>query len=84
MDELRATRRGLVKALAGLPAIAAVLPNRLPANAGTLLARDELLLEPGLIHLNTASAGPTTKRVLARTMAAWRQLETAPGRPILL
>ena len=78
MDELRATRRGLVKALAGLPAIAAVLPNRLPANAGTLLARDELLLEPGLIHLNTASAGPTTKRVLARTMAAWRQLETDP------
>lgn len=78
MDELRATRRGLVKALAGLPAIAAALPSRLPARAGTLLARDELLLEPGLIHLNTASAGPTPKRVLERTLAAWRHLETDP------
>jgi selenocysteine lyase/cysteine desulfurase len=35
-------------------------------------------LSPGLVHLNTASAGPTSKRVLARTLAAWRQLETDP------
>jgi selenocysteine lyase/cysteine desulfurase len=39
---------------------------------------DDFGLSPGLVHLNTASAGPTSNRVLARTLAAWRQLESDP------
>jgi selenocysteine lyase/cysteine desulfurase len=31
-----------------------------------------------LVHLNTGSAGLTSNRVLARTLVAWRQLETDP------
>jgi selenocysteine lyase/cysteine desulfurase len=71
------TRRAFVKALAMLPALGhgssiAASPR------GTLAPPADLGLSPGLIHLNTASAGPTSNRVLARTLAAWRQLETDP------
>ena len=40
----------------------------------------EYLLTPGLAYLNTGSTGPSTKTVLERTIAAWRQLETNPVR----
>jgi selenocysteine lyase/cysteine desulfurase len=46
--------------------------------SGALAPSTDLGLSPGLIHLNTGSAGPTSNRVLARTLAAWRQLETDP------
>ena len=39
---------------------------------------DDYLLAPGLVYLNTASTGPSTKTVLQRTVEAWRQLETNP------
>jgi selenocysteine lyase/cysteine desulfurase len=39
---------------------------------------DDYLLTPGLVYLNTGSTGPSTKTVLERTIAAWRQLETNP------
>jgi selenocysteine lyase/cysteine desulfurase len=40
----------------------------------------DYLLTPGLIYLNTGSTGPSTKAVLDRTIAAWRELETNPVR----
>lgn len=38
----------------------------------------DYLLDPGLIHLNTASLGATPRKVLDSTMAAWRKLESNP------
>lgn len=71
------TRRNFVQALAMLPALDCATVSA-AVQGGPLLSREELGLSPGLIHLNTGSAGPTRNRVLARTLAAWRQLETNP------
>jgi len=72
------TRRLFLQSAAALPAIAARAPDRgLPGNL-PLLARHELGLDADLLYLNTASAGPTPKRVLARTIEAWQRLETEP------
>lgn len=38
----------------------------------------EYMLSPGLIYLNTGSAGPTRRAVLERTIQAWTALETNP------
>jgi selenocysteine lyase/cysteine desulfurase len=38
----------------------------------------EYLMTPGLVYLNTGSTGPSTRAVLERTIAAWRELETNP------
>ena len=38
----------------------------------------DYMLRPGLIHLNTASLGPTPRPVLERVLAAWRELESNP------
>lgn len=78
MDSIATTRRGFVQALAMLPAMGSATVSAAAPVKGALLSRDELGLLPGLIHLNTGSAGPTTNRVLARTMAAWRQMESEP------
>ena len=40
----------------------------------------DYLLTPGLVYLNTASTGPSTRTVLERTIKAWRELETNPVR----
>jgi selenocysteine lyase/cysteine desulfurase len=61
-----------------LPAIGSAAVSAAPPAKGALLPRHELGMLPGLIHLNTGSAGPTTNRVLSRTMAAWRQMEQEP------
>src|SRR5690242_15567366 len=71
------SRRQFVKALAALP-IVEHAGSIAASPAGALEPSAELGLSPGLIHLNTASAGPTSKRVMERTFAAWRQLETDP------
>jgi len=39
---------------------------------------NEYGLEPGLVYLNTGSAGPTPRAVLDRVVAAWTELETNP------
>jgi selenocysteine lyase/cysteine desulfurase len=77
MKTPQATRRAFVGAMAGLPALAAA-----PQTAAGPLAisRGELGLAPGLIHFNTASAGPTRRSVLARTIEAWQRLESDPVR----
>ncbi len=78
MDAFGTTsRRGLIQALGLLPALD-VASVSAAVQGGPLIPAGELSLPPGLIHLNTASAGPTPNRVLARTIAAWRQLERDP------
>ena len=78
MDTSGITRRTFVQALATLPVLGrSASGTALPSN-GALIPTTEFGLAPGLVHLNTASAGPTSNRVLARTLAAWRQLETDP------
>ena len=47
-----------------------------PMSAGN----GDYLMTPGLVYLNTGSTGPSTKAVLERTIAAWRELETNPVR----
>ena len=79
MDSARPTRRGVLQLMAGAPALAAAAPAAaVPEPA--FPTRADLDLPPGLIHLNTASAGPTPKRVLERTVAAWRAVESDPVR----
>jgi len=80
MDVVHPTRRAVLALMAGCPVAGAVAATT-AASAGprpALLTLDELGLAPGLIHLNTASAGPTPDRVLQRTLAAWRRIETDP------
>lgn len=71
-------RRGFLGLAAGLPALAGPPFDARSASLQPLPTRAELGLAPGLIHLNTASAGPTPDRVLKRALAAWRQIETNP------
>lgn len=77
MDTPRTTRRDFVQALAVLPGLASG-PTLARQPEGALFSSAGLGMLPGLIHLNTGSAGPTTNRVLANTMAAWKQLEADP------
>jgi selenocysteine lyase/cysteine desulfurase len=79
MDIIQPTRRGLLQLMAGFPAAAAA-PAVLAKRGGAFPTSEELGLEPGLIHLNTASAGPTPKHVLQRVVIAWQQIETDPVR----
>ena len=50
------------------------------AHAVSPTVADEYMLSPGLIYLNTGSAGPTRRAVLERTVQAWTLLETNPVR----
>jgi selenocysteine lyase/cysteine desulfurase len=72
------TRRQLLQGTLALPALVACPPGRAAVGLPPLMSRRELGLEPDLVYLNTASAGPTPKRVLARTIEAWQRLETEP------
>lgn len=51
---------------------------RLGAPSSSLPVLSDYMLAPGLIHLNTASLGPTSRTVFERTVEAWRTLETSP------
>lgn len=77
MNIIQPTRRDLLHLMAGFPAVAAASTVRVRDTAAILSTRD-LGLAPGLIHLNTASAGPTPHRVLERALAAWQKIETDP------
>ena len=72
------TRRELITAAAALPALSSTPSAEARASGGALLHRDELDLAPRLTYLNTASAGPTPKRVLASVIRTWRTLESNP------
>jgi selenocysteine lyase/cysteine desulfurase len=77
MDINRPTRRRLLQLMAGLPAAAAAASENADHGAALSVTAD-LRLAPNLIHLNTASAGPTPNAVLERAIAAWRRIETDP------
>lgn len=77
MDVPQTTRRAFIASVATVPALAAARPK---AAASAHLEQAELCLEPGLIHFNTASAGPTRKSVFERTVEAWKRLEGDPVR----
>lgn len=63
--------------MAAFPAAAAA-PAATIGNGRDLPTGRELGLAPDLIHLNTASAGPTPNRVLRSAVAAWQKIETDP------
>lgn len=79
MDFSQSTRRRLLQLIAGFPAIAAS-SSRNVAGGSRFLSTADLGLASGLIHLNTASAGPTCERVLKSVVGAWRKVETNPVR----
>ncbi|MDB5680671.1 MAG: aminotransferase class V-fold PLP-dependent enzyme [Sphingomonas bacterium] len=72
------TRRHFLQGAVALPAVAARPLGNAAAGDPPLLSRRELGLDPDLVYLNTASAGPTPKRILASTIEAWQRLETEP------
>ena len=80
-DATRSRRRflaGLAAApVAGLAHAGVAGPAR---TASTPLPLSEYLLEPGRIHLNTASLGATPRAVLDRVVQAWHALESEPVR----
>jgi len=79
MDVIPATRRSLLQSIAGFSAVAAASPAK--ADRAGAFPRDwDFGLPPGVIHLNTASAGPTSERVLQRAIAAWYKIESDPVR----
>lgn len=77
MEGAPTTRRKFVGAMGGLPALAA---GSAAWPRPPLLAGADLGLARAFIHLNTASAGPTPERVLARAIDAWRRIEADPVR----
>lgn len=72
------TRRHLLKAALALPAAASISPGDAARGELPLLSRRDLGIDPSLVYLNTASAGPTPRAVLDRTIYAWQRLETEP------
>ena len=79
MGIVQPTRRSLLQLMAGFPAVAAASAGN-AERGGALVASRELGLARGLIHLNTASAGPTPNAVLQRVVVAWQEIETDPVR----
>ena len=87
-EDAKRSRRQFLAALAAAPvaglAHADVGEARRGASATAVAAGQvplsEYLLPPGLIHLNTASLGATSRRVLDRVVQAWHQLESDPVR----
>jgi selenocysteine lyase/cysteine desulfurase len=71
-----ASLAGAVPAAAMLAGDGSATPSATPAADDAALP--EYLLAPGLVYLNTASLGLTSRAVLERTLAAWRELESNP------
>lgn len=80
MESVQPSRRSLLQWVAGVPALAAAAQPPGIATEARFPTKDGLGLPPGMIHLNTASAGPTPEHVLRRAVAAWREIETDPVR----
>ena len=78
MDTLGTTRRAFMQALAALPVVGRIATSTASPSNGALVPVTGFGLSPNLVHLNTGTAGPTSNRVLTRTLAAWRQVETDP------
>lgn len=78
MNERLTTRRLFMQAATLLPALTTSPARAALAESHDLLPYRAFGLDPGLTYFNTASAGLTSKRVLARTIEAWRKLESDP------
>ena len=73
----RLDRRQLLFSLAGV--IGGLSPASIAQSQSiTRESASEYLFAPGLVYLNTAALGPTTRSVLERTLAAWNELESDP------
>jgi hypothetical protein len=59
-----------------LPAYSAVCRQAASAQSRSRESASEYLFAPGLVYLNTAALGPTTRLVLEWTLEAWNQLES--------
>src|SRR5438552_19069006 len=70
-------RRGFLTSLVALSTAPWAHAEPTPAMAG-LVPADDLLLEAGLVYLQTGSLGPTPRPVMERTLAAWKELEQDP------
>ena len=78
---MAASRRVFIAGL-GAASVAGLAPRT--ARAGAAVPGEvsrygpDYMLQPGLIHLNTASVGPTPRPVLERVLEAWRRARPAP------
>jgi len=73
----RLDRRELLFSLAGV--IGGLSPAGIAQSQSiTRESASEYLFAPGLVYLNTAALGPTTRSVLERTLQAWNELESDP------
>ncbi len=75
--DMDSTRRAFVQGVTALAAIGATARSA-GSPAGAKATSNDLGLSPGLIHLNTGSAGPAPNRVLGRVLDAWHRLEADP------
>src|SRR5262245_39638207 len=76
-DPMRLDRRQLLYSLTA--AIGGLLSGcTTPSQAVATESVNQYLFAPGLVYLNTAALGPTTRSVLERTLQAWNQLESDP------
>jgi selenocysteine lyase/cysteine desulfurase len=76
-DPTRLDRRQLLYSVAGV--IGGLSPDW-TARSQSIATEpaSQYLFAPGLIYLNTAALGPTTRSVLERTLQAWNELESNP------
>jgi selenocysteine lyase/cysteine desulfurase len=78
-DPARLDRRELLYSLAGV--IGGLSSDRTAwSQSMATVPASQSLFAPGLVYLNTAALGPTTRSVLERTLQAWNQLESNPVR----
>jgi len=64
---------GLAGVIGGLSSARMAWSQSIPRESAS-----QYLFAPGLVYLNTAALGPTTRSVLERTLQAWNQLESDP------
>ena len=76
-DPTRLDRRQLLYSLAG---VIGGLSSDWTARSRSIATEpaSQYLFAPGLVYLNTAALGPTTRAVLERTLQAWNELESNP------
>ena len=76
VDSTRRDFLAVLGASAAAGAAQATSSGRVPPSLPVPMS--DYMLAPGLTHLNTASLGPTSRAVFAKTIEAWRTLESSP------
>ena len=72
-------RRDFLASLGAMSAMPLVPPSWSGGPRGLARAPGDFLFAPGLVYLQTGSLGPTPRPVMARTIAAWQELELDPA-----